>query len=198
MAVWHTSAPGVSHRTCLWGIWILFPPTYNVPRKQKYFLPSKMKRTPHWHLITHGKNGYRTFRMYGCTGGSRFSHTLALLQTAGAISQAGGDIVVYEKNAYIFFLSNDQCTLPNRGGYLSVFAWGKAAQGVTLKQLNIRSQTQRLPLMYRWASAMRSLPHKRKFPCVTAHFCWYKQKKRRNPGGHEPTRRNFRFGRNVA
>lgn len=105
------------------------------PAQTEVFSPIK-DETDTALALDHGwKNGYRTFRMYGCTGGNRFSHTLALLQTAGAISQAGGDIVVYEKNAYIFFLSNDQCTLPNRGGYLSVFAWGKAAQGVTLKHV---------------------------------------------------------------
>ena len=86
------------------------------PAQTEVFSPIKDETDTALALDHAWKNGYRTFRMYGCTGGS-------------------GDIVVYEKNAYIFFLSNNPCTLPNRGGYLSVFAWGKAAQGVTLKHV---------------------------------------------------------------
>ena len=105
------------------------------PHQTKIFSPIK-DETDTALALNHGwQTGYRTFRMYGCTGGNRFSHTLALLQTAGAVCQAGGDIVVYEKNAYIFFLHNAAYTLPNRGGYLSVFAWGKAALGVTLRHV---------------------------------------------------------------
>ena len=78
------------------------------------------------------KEGYRTFHLYGGTGG-RPDHTLANLQALGFLAQAGATGYLYGKSYLFTALRNGSLTLPARKeGIFSLFCLGQEAQGVSI------------------------------------------------------------------
>ena len=76
--------------------------------------------------------GFRTFHLYGGTGG-RPDHTLANLQGLAYLAERGAKGWLYDKNFVFTALWNDGLDLPARqSGVFSVFALGATARGVTI------------------------------------------------------------------
>ena len=78
------------------------------------------------------EKGYRTFHLYGGTGG-RMDHTLANLQGLAYLARQGARGYLYDA-AYVFTaLWNSSLDLPAREeGIFSVFALGETARGVSI------------------------------------------------------------------
>jgi thiamine pyrophosphokinase len=77
------------------------------------------------------KKGYRTFNIYGGTGG-RIDHTLANIQSIADIAQRGGRGFLFEKNSVITVIHNSQIEFgAEAAGFVSAFAYGRIAEGVT-------------------------------------------------------------------
>lgn len=77
--------------------------------------------------------GYRTFHLYGSTGG-RMDHTLANLQALGFLAQAGATGYLYDERYVFTALCNGTLTLPAREeGIFSLFCLGGEAQGVSIR-----------------------------------------------------------------
>lgn len=75
------------------------------------------------------KEGYRTFHLYGGTGG-RPDHTLANLQALGFLAQAGATGYLYGKSYLFTALRNGSLTLPARKeGFSPCSAWGRRLRG---------------------------------------------------------------------
>lgn len=75
------------------------------------------------------KEGYRTFHLYGGTGG-RPDHTLANLQALGFLAQAGATGYLYGKSYLFTALRNGSLTLPARKeGIFSLFCLGRRLRG---------------------------------------------------------------------
>lgn len=81
------------------------------------------------------RRGYTNFRMYGCTGG-RCDHTFANYALLAHAKEAGHAVTLIDNGYEIFALKNEKITLKrNTGTVISVFAFGKEANGVTLTGL---------------------------------------------------------------
>ena len=87
------------------------------------------------------ERGYRRFYLYGVFGG-RFDHTAATLQTVLWIANRGAEVLAFEAKddgtpgAYVTALKNGTAVFPpEASGYLSLFALGGPAHGVTLTNL---------------------------------------------------------------
>ena len=81
------------------------------------------------------ERGYRTYRLYGGTGG-RVDHTLANLQGLVWISRRGGRGFLVGENWTAAAITDGEMTFSNRHrGFLSVFCQGDRAEGVTLEGL---------------------------------------------------------------
>lgn len=79
------------------------------------------------------EKGFRTFRLYGGTGG-RMDHTLANLQGLAYLAQRGARGYLYDQFFVFTALWNDCLDLPARdAGVFSVFALGETARGVTIR-----------------------------------------------------------------
>lgn len=79
--------------------------------------------------------GYRTFRLYGGTGG-RVDHTLANLQSLVWLSARGGRGFLVGENWTAAAITDGSMDFPaDRRGTLSVFCQGDRAEGVTLEGL---------------------------------------------------------------
>ena len=79
--------------------------------------------------------GYRTFRLYGGTGG-RVDHTLANLQSLVWLSTRGGRGFLVGENWTAAAITDGSMDFPaDRRGTLSVFCQGDRAEGVTLEGL---------------------------------------------------------------
>lgn len=77
--------------------------------------------------------GYRTFHLYGGTGG-RMDHTLANLQALAYLAQRGARGYLYDETYVSTALWNDRLTLPARAeGIFSLFCLGPEAQGVSIR-----------------------------------------------------------------
>ena len=77
--------------------------------------------------------GFRTFHLYGGTGG-RMDHTLANLQTLGYLARQGARGYLYDQHTVFTVLWNDRLTLPQRAeGIFSVFCLGGEATGVSIR-----------------------------------------------------------------
>ena len=96
-------------------------------------LPAEKDDTDTMLAIKYGlKEGYRTFHLYGGTGG-RPDHTLANLQALGFLAQAGATGYLYGKSYLFTALRNGSLTLPARKeGIFSLFCLGQEAQGVSI------------------------------------------------------------------
>ncbi len=79
--------------------------------------------------------GYDSFTIYGGLGG-RLSHTVANIQSLMFLKEQGiyGELV--GECSRIFLIKEEAVVLPAReNGYISVFAYGDKAEGVTIKNL---------------------------------------------------------------
>lgn len=87
--------------------------------------------------------GYRTFRIYAGTGG-RLEHTLANIQCLLFLKNQGAQGYLCDASSMIFVLKNEEvCFQPTMEGYLSLFALGKEARGVTITGMkyNLKEET---------------------------------------------------------
>lgn len=81
------------------------------------------------------KAGYHIFCIYGACGG-RFEHTVANIQSLAYIAGQGARGFLYDKDTVITMIQDDVMHFSSSmKGYLSVFAYGERAKGVTLKGL---------------------------------------------------------------
>lgn len=80
--------------------------------------------------------GYRSFALYGCSGG-RTDHLLANLQSMGHYSRMGARIRLAAVDHDAYALTNGTLVLPPlpAGATVSVFCHGERAEGVTLQNL---------------------------------------------------------------
>ncbi|MCQ2413724.1 MAG: thiamine diphosphokinase [Clostridia bacterium] len=80
--------------------------------------------------------GYRRFVFLGATGG-RADHTVANLQLLSFVRDQGADAVLRFPKQDAFLVRNESRTVTGRvGAYLSVFAFGGKAEGVTYSGLS--------------------------------------------------------------
>ena len=78
------------------------------------------------------EKGYRTFHLYGGTGG-RMDHTLANLQGLASLARQGARGYLYDASYVFTALWNSSLDLPAREeGIFSVFALGETARGVSI------------------------------------------------------------------
>lgn len=79
------------------------------------------------------EEGYRTFHLYGGTGG-RMDHTLANLQALGFLARQGAQGYLYDEHYVFTAIADSSIILPSRKeGIFSVFCLGPDASGVTIK-----------------------------------------------------------------
>lgn len=81
--------------------------------------------------------GYREFCLFGGLGGARFDHSIANLQLLLSAAKRGLRVTLISENGYTRVLRNgEKLTFSAAArGYISVFAMGGAARGVTLSGL---------------------------------------------------------------
>lgn len=81
------------------------------------------------------KAGYRIFHIYGGCGG-RVDHTIANIQCLSYLAAKGARGCLFHERTVITLIQNDSISFDaSMEGYISVFAYGETAQGVTLKGL---------------------------------------------------------------
>lgn len=81
------------------------------------------------------RRGYRTFVLYGGTGG-RLDHTVANISTLAYLNAFGAHGYLIDENSVATVITEEKFTVPkNAVGTVSVFCCGGAASGVTLKNL---------------------------------------------------------------
>ena len=104
--------------------------------KNVVVLPTVKDVTDTWAAVELGKaRGYRSFRLYGCTGG-RVDHTLANLQTLAALAKEGMTGVLVDRTQILTALSCGTMEFgPEKTGFLSVFSYSERCRGVTLRGL---------------------------------------------------------------
>lgn len=114
-------------------------------------LPREKDVTDTWAAIEQGKaRGYRTFWLYGCTGG-RIEHTLANIQTLTALAEENMTGVLVDKHQLITAMGPGTREFPaSAKGYVSVFAASDRCCGVWLRglkyELSDGTLTNRFPL----------------------------------------------------
>ena len=98
-------------------------------------LPRRKDDTDMLFAVREGlRRGYESFEIYGAVGG-RTDHTAANIQTLIAISKAGGRGVLIGCGERMTVI-RDSITFPaDMSGYISVFAVGGNAEGVSIKGL---------------------------------------------------------------
>ena len=97
-------------------------------------LPAEKNDTDMLAAIKHGLAlEYKDFRIYAATGG-RFDHTLANIQCLLYLKNHGATGYLVDGTGMILVLQNEAVHLnKNLEGYLSLFALGKEAKGVTVQ-----------------------------------------------------------------
>lgn len=79
--------------------------------------------------------GYRYFEMYGALGG-RLDHTIANIQCLLFLKNNGAHGIIYGKEDSLQLIRNEKIDFDEyKRGYISVFAYGGEAKGVTEKGL---------------------------------------------------------------
>ena len=79
------------------------------------------------------KSGYTDFVLLGATGG-RLDHTFANLSLLLYAKEQGHNVTVIYEGGMILCIKNEAISLAGReGAYLSVFAFGAEAKGVTIR-----------------------------------------------------------------
>ena len=108
-----------------------------VPQEQSITLPVQKDDTDTLAAVKVGLDkGYRSFHIYGALGGSRMEHTLANLQTLLYLKNRGAKGYLLDKDCMVFLIQNETVTLGEKGpAYLSLFAMGGDAKGVTIKNM---------------------------------------------------------------
>jgi thiamine pyrophosphokinase len=98
----------------------------------KTILPKIKNDTDMSAALSNGfEKGYRTFKIYGGTGG-RFEHTLANIQCLGDIAKRGGRGFLICKDSVITVIHNSYIEFDEKAeGFISVFALTDVAEGVT-------------------------------------------------------------------
>ena len=77
--------------------------------------------------------GFRTFHLYGGTGG-RLDHTLANLQGLGYLAERGAQGFLYEEHYVFTAIRNSSFSLPPREeGIFSLFCLGPECHGVSIR-----------------------------------------------------------------
>lgn len=77
--------------------------------------------------------GYREFRIYGALGGERIDHSVAMFSTLLSCARRGLSVSLFGGGRVLFTLKNGEYRFPEGcAGYLSVFAFGGDAKGVSL------------------------------------------------------------------
>ncbi len=76
--------------------------------------------------------GFKEFEIYGGMGG-RFDHTIANVQALSYLKSHNANGILKDENHTVFIVENEKVTFKNEGFYISIFAYGKTANGVTLK-----------------------------------------------------------------
>lgn len=71
--------------------------------------------------------GYRRFYLYGALGGSRFSHSIANVQTLAFLSSQGAKGTLIDQNGRVSLLTGASVQALTRRGYFSLFAYGGEA-----------------------------------------------------------------------
>lgn len=81
--------------------------------------------------------GYREFRLYGALGGARFDHSVANLQLLLACAEGGlaATLVSRDQRTRVLRKGEKMTFSAGARGYVSVFAFGGKARGVTLSGL---------------------------------------------------------------
>lgn len=100
-------------------------------------LPTEKDDTDMLAAIKEGlKAGYKNFRIYGALGG-RLDHTLANIQCLLYLYNRGATGILYGPDTQLMLLGSGQSLIlkdiPKR--YISVFAYGSEASGVSIKGL---------------------------------------------------------------
>jgi len=106
----------------------------NIPRK--IYSPEKDETDMALALAEGMARGYRTFRLYGASGG-RDDHTYANLQLLCAASRQGCDCKMVCVKYDVYAVTNGTLNLPalKQGTIVSVFCHGDRAEDVTLQGL---------------------------------------------------------------
>lgn len=84
--------------------------------------------------------GYRSFRIYGGTGG-RLEHTLANIQCLLFLKNQGAQGYLCDASSMIFVMKDEEVRFqPGMEGYLSLFSLGKEAKGVSISGMKYTLQ----------------------------------------------------------
>jgi len=75
--------------------------------------------------------GFSDFEIYGGMGG-RFDHTIANIQSLSFLKNHNANGVLKDENHTVYLIKNERLTLTETGKYISVFAYGADANGVSL------------------------------------------------------------------
>ena len=94
--------------------------------------------------------GYTNFNIYAATGG-RLEHTIANIQCLLYLKNRDAVGYIMDGNGMIFVMQNEEVRFKDTlEGYLSIFALGKSAKGVTIKgmkyELNQETLTNDFPI----------------------------------------------------
>ena len=82
------------------------------------------------------KRGYKSFALYGATGGERFDHTLGNLQLLHYLAKNGCKTVLFDEKSVLLALCNDSIAFDeSANGYISVFSLSDVSKNVTLRNL---------------------------------------------------------------
>lgn len=105
-----------------------------IPRKA--FPPEKSDTDLSLALMEGMERGYRSFSIYGASGG-REDHTHGNLQLIGGASKQGCHCKMVCPDCDVYAITNETLELPklNKGTIVSVFCHGDRAEGVTLQGL---------------------------------------------------------------
>lgn len=87
------------------------------------------------------EKGFRSFVLYGATGGTRLSHTLANLQTLLYLKRNGADAVIEGGHIQITVIENETVTFDDPpDADVSLFPADGVARGVTLRGMNYNAE----------------------------------------------------------
>ena len=119
--------------------------------EQVVTLPKIKDVTDTWAAIQLGlERGYRSFALYGCTGG-RFEHTMANLQILADLAAGGVESRLVDKTQVITAISGGTLSFgPECRGFVSVFSHSDVSTGVTIRGMKYELEgaelTNRFPL----------------------------------------------------
>lgn len=82
------------------------------------------------------RRGYKTFVIYGGTGGDRLDHTVANFGALAYLNAFGAQGYLVDRDAVATVITDDKFAVPKQArGTVSVFAYGGIASGVNLENL---------------------------------------------------------------